>query len=248
MALRTRSHPPALPHGDLREVLPGIHFVTGTVALPGPLPVRFSRNMTVVREGDRLVLVNSMRLDDAGLAALDALGKVTDVIRLAANHGMDDPFYRDRYSAKVWALRGQRYTAGFDTNASDVYFEPDVAMDEHTELPLAGARLVTIHAKPPEGLLVLDRDGGTVVSGDCLQHWAKADAYFSFLARPMMKLMGFMRPHNVGPGWLKQCKPPKDELRAILDLGFSNVLPAHGAPVIGNALELYRPAVERAAS
>lgn len=35
--------------------------------------------MTVVRNGDRLVLVNSVRLDDNGLAALEKLCKVTDV-------------------------------------------------------------------------------------------------------------------------------------------------------------------------
>src|SRR6185369_1620482 len=130
----------------------------------------------------------------------------TDVIRLAANHGMDDPFYRDRYQAKVWAVSGQRYTAGFNANAPDVYFEPDVAIDERTELPLAGARLYAIRSTPPEGLLVLERHGGTLVSGDCLQHWAEADAYFSFLGRIIMRLMGFIRPHNVGPGWLKQGK------------------------------------------
>ena len=55
-----------------------------------------------------MILVNSVRLDVAGLAALEALGRVTDVIRLAGNHGMDDPFYKDRYGAKVWAVRGQR--------------------------------------------------------------------------------------------------------------------------------------------
>jgi hypothetical protein len=246
MPLATRAHPPALPHGEIHEVLAGIYFVAGTIAMPGPLPIRFSRNMTILREGaDRLVLVNSVRLGDEGLAALDALGKVTDVIRLAANHGMDDPFYRDRYKAKVWALDGQRYTAGFDTSATDVYFEPDIGIDERTELPLAGARLYTIHSKPPEGLLVLERHGGTIVSGDCLQHWAKADPYFSFLGKTMMKAMGFIRPYNVGPGWLKQCKPPKHELRGILDLGFENVLPSHGAPVLGGARDHYRPAIAR---
>lgn len=61
----------------------------------------------------------------------------------------------------------------------------------------------------------------------------------------MMKMMGFVKPYNVGPGWLKQCKPPKDHLRAILDLSFANVLPSHGAPVIGDAREQYRPAIER---
>jgi len=84
-----------------------------------------------------------------------------------------------------------------------------------------------------------------VISGDCLQHWAVPDEYFSWLGRTMMKMMGFIKPHNIGPGWLKQCKPPKDQLRAILELPFANVLPAHGAPVIGDARERYRAAIER---
>lgn len=40
-----------MPHGALREILPDVFFVTGTIALPLALPVRFSRNMTVVRDG-----------------------------------------------------------------------------------------------------------------------------------------------------------------------------------------------------
>jgi hypothetical protein len=52
---------------------------------------------------------------------LDALGKVTDVIRIAGFHGMDDPFYKERYGAKVWVVRGQRYVAGFDSKAPQTY-------------------------------------------------------------------------------------------------------------------------------
>jgi len=244
MPLVARPHPPALPHGAIREVLPGVHFVTGTVRMAKP-PLRFSRNMVIVREADRLVLVNCVRLDTAGLAALDALGKVTDVVRLAAGHGMDDPFYRERYNAKVWTVAGQRYTAGFDANAKDVYLEPDVSMGPGTELPLTDARLYTIRASPPEALLVLDRHDGTVVAGDCLQNWGKTDAYFNWLARVMMPVMGFIRPHNVGPAWLKACKPPKEDVRGILGLDFSNLLPAHGEAVIGNAREQFRAAIER---
>jgi hypothetical protein len=240
-----RTFPPALSHGALREVLPNIHFVTGTVAMPGPLPVRFSRNMTIVREGERLVLINSIRLDDAGLRELDKLGKVTDVIRLAANHGLDDPFYQDRYGAKVWAVEGQRYTSGFDTKKTETYFEPDAFMSDGTELPLSKARLYLIHSTPPEALLILD---DVIVAGDCLQNWGKSDAYFTLLAKMLMPLMGFMKPHNIGPGWLKQCNPPKDDLRKILDLEFVNVLPAHGEPVLGKARELYRAAIERVSS
>jgi hypothetical protein len=245
MADSARPHPPALKHGELREVLPGLHFVTGTIKLPGPLPVRFSRNMTVVQRGDGLVIVNSVRLDDAGLAGLDKLGKVTDVIRLAANHGVDDPFYAERYGAKVWVVKGQRYTAGFKTSSPTTYFTPHHEMDASTVLPIDGAKLFVIDATPPEGMLVLPEHGGVVISGDCLQHWATIDEYTSWLARRMMPLLGFIKPHNVGPAWFKQSKPPQDQMRAILDLTFANVLPAHGGAVVGDAREQYRAAIER---
>ena len=241
----TRKHPPALPHGELVEVLPGFYFVTGTIKMPGPM--RFSRNMTVVKRGERLVVVNSVRLDDAGLAALDKLGKVTDVVRLAANHGMDDPFYAERYGAQVWAVKGQRYTAGFNTKRPDTYFTPHHEMDATTALPIEGAKLVVIDATPPEGMLLLPDHGGTIISGDCLQHWDKPDEFFSWPARGLMRMMGFIRPYNIGPGWVKQCKPPKEQLRAITDLPFANVLPAHGKPVVGDAATHYKPALERVA-
>ncbi len=247
MALVPREAPAATPHGPLREVLPGVHFVSGSVAMPMPLSPRIGRNMTVVAEGERLVLVNAVRLDDAGLAALDALGKVTDVIRIAGNHGMDDPFYRERHGAKVWALEGQRYVAGFGTGP-DVYCEPDVVMNDKTELPIAGARLHVIRGEPPEALLVLERHGGTIVSGDCLQHWDEVDEHASFLGGMLLRLGGFVRPYAVGPAWLKQTKPPKVDLKSILDLEFENVLTAHGKAVIGGAREHYRAALERAAS
>ncbi len=244
----SRPFPAARRHGQLEEVLPDVFFVTGGMAMPGLLPIRFSRNMVVVREGSRLVLINTVRLDDAGLEALDKLGKVSDVVRIAGNHGMDDPFYADRYGAKVWAVKGQRYTAGFDANQTNAYFTPSVEMDATTELPIDGAKLYVIGSTPPEALLVLDRHGGTIIAGDCLQNWAAPDVHFSWLARIAMKRMKFIVPHNIGPAWLKQGKPPKQHLRGILDEKFANVLPAHGTPVIGGAAELFRPVIERASA
>jgi len=229
-------HPPAQKHGELREVLPDIFFVTGTFA--ASKVVRFGRNMTVVRRGGELVIVNSVRLDDAGLAALDKLGKVTHVIRLAAGHGMDDPFYAEHYGAKVWAIKGQKYSG----------FTPHHEIDATTELPISGAKAYIMDTVTPEGLLVLGEHGGTIVAGDCLQNWAKPDEYCSFVARLAMRPMGFIKPHNIGPAWLKHAKPPKAQLRGILDLTFENVFPAHGAPVVGNARELYRPRIDVVAS
>ena len=90
--------PPALPHGPIEEVFPDVFFVSGAMetVLQG-MEWKFSRNMTVVREGDRLIIINSVRLSDEGLAELDRLGRVTDVVRLGSLHGRDDPFYVDRY-------------------------------------------------------------------------------------------------------------------------------------------------------
>jgi hypothetical protein len=241
--MASRPHPPAQPHGEIREVLPNLFFVTGTTSMPGPLPMRFSRNMTIVREGERLVIVNSVRLDDAGLAKLDKLGKVTDVLRLAAFHGMDDPFYKERYGARTWSLKGQKYIAGFDSSAAP-YHTPDVEMSETTELPISGAKLCVIGSTPPEGLLLLEREGGVLVSGDCLQNWGATDGYFSLLAKPMMRWMGFIKPHNIGPAWLKQTKPPIPQLLGILDFPFDHVLPAHGAPALVGAKTSYRPRIE----
>jgi hypothetical protein len=242
--MKPRPHPPAYKHGELRELFPGIHFVTGTVAMgPG---IRISRNMTVVREGDALVVVNSVRLDDAGLKQLDALGDVTHVIRLAGFHGSDDAFYKERYGAKVWAIKGQRYTTGFSGEGQEPYFEADAEIDATTPLPIGDAAVYTFGSKPPEALLVLAREGGVVVSGDCLQHWHTTDPYFSFFGGLMMRMMGFIKPHNIGPGWLKQAKPSADDLRGVLELEFEHVLPAHGAPVVGGAKPAYRAALERA--
>lgn len=244
----SREFPRAHPHGEIREVLKDVFFVTGTVPLPGPLPVTFSRNMTVIRQGESLTLVNSIRLGDAGLAALDRLGKVEHVIRLAGFHGMDDPFYQHRYAARVWALKGQIYAAGFKQPSDDAsaYFKADVEITEGTELPLRGAKIYSFKSsKPPEGLLLLEQEGGIVISGDCLQNWGEADRYFSLLGKLMMRVAGFLKPHNIGPGWLKAARPQSGDIRGILDLSFAHVLPAHGAPVLGGAREAYRPAISR---
>jgi len=238
-----RKHPPAFAHGRLHELFPDVFFVTGSLRMSSPLPIRFSRNMTVVRDGERLTLVNSVRLDEAGLAGLDALGRVTDVVRLAGYHGMDDPFYKERYGAKVWAVAGQRYAAGFEQRG-DSYLEPDVEMTVNTELPMQGASLHVIAGSPPEGLLLIERGGGVLVAGDALQNWEDADQYFSWPGRVMLRKLGYLKPRNIGPVWLRQTRPRLDDVRALLEIEFEHVLPAHGAPVRGSARDSYRPGIE----
>ncbi|MEM6993685.1 MAG: hypothetical protein AAF721_24440 [Myxococcota bacterium] len=239
-----RSHPAARPHSELVELFPDVFFATGSVKM-APL-MSFSRNMVVVREGERLVIVNSMRLTDEGLAKLDGLGKVTDVIRLAGFHGMDDPFYKERYDAKVWCLPGAPYKKGFDAakGSGTSYFEADRELSPDGALPIANAKVIAFSTTPPEALLLLEREGGILVTGDALQNWATTNEHFSFAAKVFMKRMGFIRAHNVGPGWVKATNPNRSEIKAILDLDFDHVLPSHGDAVIGGAREAYRPAVD----
>lgn len=242
-----QSFPPVYPHGEIREVFPDVFFVTGSAAMPGPLPMRFSRNMTIIRHEGALTVINSMRLDTAGLAALDKLGAVQHVIRLAGFHGMDDPFYKDRYDAKVWVVPGHVYAKGFNapkTKPEDGYFQPDIEMKPDVELPIPGARLISFNCKAGEGILHLDREGGILVAGDALQNWQSTE-YFSFSAKIVMRVMGFIKPHNIGPGWLKGAKPDIAEIKDLLELDFEHVLPVHGLPVIDSAKDKFRPAIDK---
>ena len=67
---------------------------------------------------------------------------------------------------------------------------------------------------------------------------------FNFVAKIVMKRMGFLKPYNIGPGWLQFANPSVADVRSTLDLEFEHVLPCHGDAVIGGAKEKYRPAIE----
>lgn len=213
--------PAAQAHGELREVFPDIFFVSGAMKMN--VLFTFSRNMTVLREGEDLYLINSVRLDEAGLARLEALGRVKAVIKLGSFHGIDDPFYLDRYGAEFWPMQGQRHEHGI---------APTRELSAASELPIRGASIFAFSTpKKPEGLLVLDREGGIVISCDALQNWAKADRYFNLPSRLLMPVLGFIKPANIGPGWIKGANPPASDFAAVKKLSFRHLLPAHGEPI-----------------
>lgn len=234
------AHPPARPHGELREVFPDVFFVNGSIDL-GPL--RISRTMTVVRVEERLVVINSLRLNDEGFAALDALGTVTDIIRLGGLHGCDDPFYKERYGAKTWAIEGQRYFEGLDPTVAETYFEADGTLSAASELPVPGASLYVFSTAAPEAILRLPAGGGTLISADSMHNW-HADELFNEPAKAAMEEAGMLRPHRLGGAWLAGLQPEPTEISGILELDFDNVLPGHGQPVLGEAKAKYRPHIE----
>ena len=62
-------------------MLPDLFFLTGQIRIEANPASKVSRNMVVIPDGHNLTLVNTIRLDEAGLAALDALGNV-NVLKL----------------------------------------------------------------------------------------------------------------------------------------------------------------------
>lgn len=97
---------------------------------------RFGRSMTVIRDRGALALVNTMRLDAAGLAQLDELGHVEHIAKLGFFHGRDDAFYADRCGTTVWAVAdmphersGHRHGARARTSGA-LLARPDVRLRE----------------------------------------------------------------------------------------------------------------------
>jgi hypothetical protein len=229
--------PPALPHGRLGEVFPDVYFVTG--AMKTELMNshwQFSRNMTVIREGDALTLINSVRLNDTGLAELDALGQVANVVKIGALHGRDDAFYCRRYNATFWALPGASHENGL---VADIELRPG------GEMPFAGCSVFVFSTtKRPECILRIDRVGGILVASDSLQNWVAPDEFFSDESRQKMTEMGFFQPANFGPLWMRINEPKATDFIRLRELSFRHALCGHGAPLLDTAKEAYTARIQ----
>jgi hypothetical protein len=230
--------PPALSHGSIEEVFSDVFFVSGTMeTVLQEMDWKFSRNMTVVRDGERLIIVNSVRLDDAGLAALDRLGRVTDVVRLGALHGRDDPFYVERYGAEYWAMPGMAHETGLQATRT---------LTPHGPLPITDAILFEfLTTQIPEGILHIDRDGGILIACDALQNWRAPDEYFSNTSRDLMQQMGFFTPANLGPVWVQRAAPAGEDFTRLKALSFKHALCGHGEPLRDSAHEAFSATFNR---
>lgn len=228
----------AMPHGSIEEVFPDVFCVTGTMRNEffGSM-WQFSRNMTIVRESRRLTIVNSIRLDDEGLAVLDALGKVVNVVRIGDMHGIDDPFYVDRYQATFWALPGMRIQDGLNV---------DKVLAAGGEMPFADASLFEFKTtKRPEAILHLHREGGILIACDSLQNWTEPDEFFLDETAERMQEMGFFTPATLGLAWLQESEPGADDFVRLKEMRFRHVLCGHGSPVRDTAQERFHTTFRR---
>lgn len=220
----------AWPHGKLTPFLDELWYVVGTNRVQhAGSELQTSRTMLVIREADELTLVNTVRLDEQGLRTLDGLGTVRNIVRLGAFHGRDDLFYRERYGAQLWALRG---SAQGDSRVEDR------AITEAGELPISGAAAFVFRsARQPEAALLLERSGGILVTCDAVQNWTSVDRFFSPETGAAFAAAGLIRPAHVPSTWIDACAPDASDFERLLALPFRHLVSAHGMPLLDDAHE-----------
>ena len=225
------------PHGVLEAIFEDAWYLTGSVVFK-PL-IRLPRNMVVLRHGDELTLINSVRLDSEGLKALEALGTVTHVMKIGI-HGMDDAFYIDRYAAQHWESCRQ---PGNDVPATTK------VLNETTELPFPDAQVFEFKETiRPETAILVEREGGLMITCDSVQHW-EPKPYASTLAKVVTKVMGFQKPAQIGPPWRKIQTKEGGSLRPDFErmaaLPFERLIGGHGGLLDGAASSTLQDSIKR---
>jgi hypothetical protein len=228
---------PAMPHGPITKIADGVHVVRSGFRMgPG---VVISRTMTIVETGDGLALLNAARLSDEAHAELERIGPIKHLIKLSDSHGLDEPYFVDRYKPEVWTLEGVTSIAGTRR------LGPDSPMRDGRVLALPGAkgwREVMYWA--PNG-------GGTLIACDALQNHVDLEGT-SLMARLVTPLMGFTGGLIVPSMWRKYQKIAGAQVRAAfapaLALSFVNVVTGHGPAITGDADTETRTAVASASA
>jgi hypothetical protein len=220
--------PPLLPHGVLEEIMPDVFYVRGQIQIPAnDVVYSSSRNMYVLRSEGLLTLVNSIRLDEAGLKDIESLGTIRHLVKLGAFHGRDDAFYIDQYDLTFWTPPQMTFSRGEETNE---FLQPNKIG------PCADSSVFLFDTpKHPEAILHLARHDGIILTCDSIQNNIAPDEYFNQAGIDMKRRNGFFKPAGIGPGWLKAAAPSPKDFERLKTLQYQHLLSAHGDPLLGNA-------------
>lgn len=227
----------AQPHGSLSEVFENVFMVTGTnVTVHDGTRYQTSRNMIVLRSEGMLTLINSVRLNDEGLKALDDLGVIQNVIRLGAFHGYDDRFYVDTYGADYWLVPNMPNEYGIE--------HPKIL--NHENMPVKNCSLYDYKTTSlSEGVLLLEQDGGILIACDSIQNWIEQDVFFSDDCWKRFVEQSLTGSANIPATWVGACKPEKSDFSALEKLSFKHLLSAHGEPLKDIAFEKISESISR---
>ena len=229
------------PHGSIEQIADDTFMLRGSIKM-NPL-VRITRNMGIVRDGNELSLINPVRVNERVEAQLTALGEIKHVIRLGCFHGVDDPYYVDKFGAQMWAQPG-----------GTTYTEPRIgqSLSSSAVLPFEGAEIFEFKGiKEPECVLLLKREKGILFTCDAIQNYGDY-SYNNLAAKILMPFIGFPKTTLVGPLWLKfqtrEGESLESEFRRLLGLNFDSLLAGHGTLLESGAHAAVERAVDKAFS
>jgi len=221
---------PAWPHSEIKEIFPNIFYVVGTniTSLNG-VELQHSRSMIIIRENNKLSLINTVRLTEEGLSALESLGDVENVIRIGAFHGRDDAFYLDRYHAKLWSLEGMEH----HNNR-----QPDYLLTPKGEKPFSDCSIFIFETSVhPEGILHIAREEGILITCDSIKNWVTADEYFNEASAKFYEKEGIFGVATITNIWKETCQVQAADFERLKELHFTHLLSAHGEPLLNDAYE-----------
>jgi hypothetical protein len=231
------SDSPVHDHDPIEEIGTDVFMVRGSIKMNALMTI--TRNMAIVRHAGELTLVDPIRLSAAEEKRLDTLGAVKRILRLGSLHGVDDPYYSERYGAELWAP---------GPSGAHPEPEPTLVFDATTSLPFPDAELFCFEGlKQPEAALLLRRAPGLLITCDSIQNYGDY-RYNNLPARLLMPFIGFPKTTIVGPMWVKMMTPEggslESEFRRLLELEFDQLLSAHGSLLETGAHEACERAVD----
>lgn len=210
----------ATAQDSIVEIFPDVYLLRGSIRIASMM--QMNRNMLIVKQGQDLILINAVRLNDQGLKQLEQLGSVKHVIRLGDFHGLDDQFYLDQYQPEFWSQAG---------HATYPNLIPQHVIDKNTVSPIKDSQFfIYASAKYPEAALLL-QDHQLLITTDSVQYWDDWK-YMSFLSKIILYVMGFRLGLFIGGPWIKKVSTQKNSLKVdfeqLLKLDFIHLIAAHG--------------------
>lgn len=225
------------PHGPIVKVFDSVYMVTGTnITHYDGTTIQHSRNMVIIKNNQRLTLVNSVRLSDSTLEDLKGLGEIDHVIRLGAFHGRDDEFYLDRYKATFWGHEDIEFPGLQGVECNYLPSRLDFINAEH---------IIFQRASPKEGVLYLQHDGGIMITCDSIKNWTEVDQYFSEETGKSYLEAGEIATARISPIWLNATGVKASDFDSMLAKPFKHLISAHGEVLRDNANRIVKERVSR---
>jgi hypothetical protein len=231
-------------NGPAIKVFDDVFQVRGSADLthlPGKPTV--GRVMTIIKDGDELHIINSIRVKPETEAEIEKLGKPAHVYKLGWNHGMDDPYWIEKYGAQFWAMPGMKGRMGV---------EPTKQLKEDSELPIKGSKFFNFKAcvKELEGAIWMERHGGIAVVCDTLTNYENPwDGFgtggrfiIKAIAGPPGSHLSALRKELVKAGGT--ANGFGEDIVRLCDMKFEMMLCAHGWPLKSKADQIVRKANE----